>query len=86
MKQGRSIAIIWQRAQLSQSSRYGQIFCWTSWLNWTGKLKIRQNRLCRFQNTGNQRKIKMDNKLNANNYEQGNGLGQLHPDKRNQRV
>ena len=28
MKQGQSIAIIWQRAQLSESSRYGQIFCW----------------------------------------------------------
>ena len=41
--------------------------CWTSWLNWTDKQKIRQNRLCRIQNTGNQRKIKMDNQLNANN-------------------
>ena len=28
MKQGQSIATIWQKAQLSQSSRYGRIFCW----------------------------------------------------------
>ena len=36
-------------------------------MNWTGKQKIRQNRLCRIQIKGINRKIKMDNQLKANN-------------------
>ena len=55
MKRGQNTVIIWQRVHTKQSSRYGQTLCWTSWLNWTKTIQC------------NQRKIRMDNQLKANN-------------------
>ena len=57
MKQGRSIAIIWQKAKLSQSSRYGRISCWM-----IGLETVTYN-----ERKPNQREIEMDNYLNENN-------------------
>ena len=56
MKQGQSIAIIWQRVLLSQSSRYGRILCWMIGLE-----------TVTYNEQSKSRKIKMDNQLNENN-------------------
>ena len=51
MKQGQSIAIIWQKVKLSESSRYGRISCWMIGLETVT------------YNESKSRKIKMDNNL-----------------------
>ena len=56
MKHEPSIVIIWQKVQLSESSRYGQIFCWMIGLETATYNQSKPKSM----------EIKMDNQLNAN--------------------